>query len=126
MPSLRLTIDEARDIASYLMTRKHDGATYAAADYLDDPKLKARGQFLVRYYGCAGCHEISGLEEEQRIGTELTKEGSKPLERLDFALLRPRSRARRLVHAQGFLRAQAGKSGGLRHRARRSPTSSTG
>jgi cytochrome c2 len=87
MPSLRLTIDEARDIASYLMTRKHDGATYAAADYLDDPKLKARGQFLVRYYGCAGCHEISGLEEEQRIGTELTKEGSKPLERLDFALL---------------------------------------
>jgi cytochrome c551/c552 len=87
MPSLRLTIDEARDIASYLMTRKHDGVTYAAADYLDDPQLKSRGQFLVRYYGCAGCHEISGLEEEQRIGTELTKEGSKPLERLDFALL---------------------------------------
>src|SRR5579871_2649376 len=87
MPSLRLTIDEARDIASYLMTRKHDGATYPAADYLDDPKLKAAGLFKVRYYGCAGCHEIAGLEEEQRIGTELTKEGSKPLERLDFALL---------------------------------------
>ncbi len=87
MPSLRLTIDEARDIASYLMTRKHDGVTYAASDYLDDPQLKTRGQFLVRYYGCAGCHEIAGLEEEQRIGTELTKEGSKPLERLDFALL---------------------------------------
>ncbi len=29
MPSLRLTEDEARDIASYLMTRKHDNATYA-------------------------------------------------------------------------------------------------
>ncbi|HUJ22001.1 MAG TPA: cytochrome c [Bryobacteraceae bacterium] len=87
MPSLRLTVEEARDIASYLMTRKHEGATYAAADYLDDPKLKDRGVFLVRYYGCAGCHEIAGLEEEQRIGTELTKEGSKPLERLDFALL---------------------------------------
>ena len=42
MPSLRLTIEEARDIASYLMTRKHDGATYAAADYMDDPKLKAQ------------------------------------------------------------------------------------
>jgi len=40
----------------------------------------------VKNYGCAGCHEIAGLEEEQRIGTELTKEGSKPLERLDFAL----------------------------------------
>jgi cytochrome c len=87
MPSLRLTVDEARDIASYLMTRKHANATYPAADYLDDPKLKSRGLFLVRYYGCAGCHEIAGLEEEQRIGTELTKEGSKPIERLDFALL---------------------------------------
>src|SRR5260370_344760 len=41
----------------------------------------------VRHFGCAGCHEISGLEEEGRIGTELTIEGSKPIERLDFALL---------------------------------------
>ena len=87
MPSLRLTEDEARDIASYLETRKHADATYANADYLDDPSLKSSGQFLVRFYGCAGCHEIAGLEEEQRIGTELTKEGSKPIERLDFALL---------------------------------------
>ena len=87
MPSLRLTEAEARDVASYLETRKHPGATYANADYLDDPSLKAKGQFLVRFYGCAGCHEIAGLEEEQRIGTELTKEGTKPIERLDFALL---------------------------------------
>ena len=87
MPSLRLTEDEARDIASYLMTRKHDNASYQDAGYMDDPNLKNKGLALVRFYGCAGCHEISGLEEEQRIGTELTKEGSKPIERLDFALL---------------------------------------
>ena len=86
MPSLRLTEDEARDIASYLMTRKGN-TQYADASYLDDPKLKEAGRTLVRHYGCAGCHEIAGLEEEQRIGTELTKEGSKPVERLDFALL---------------------------------------
>jgi len=87
MPSLRLEMSEVRDIASYLMTRKHADASYAQADYIEDPKLKAKGQFLVKNYGCAGCHEIAGLEEEGRIGTELTKEGSKPLERLDFALL---------------------------------------
>ena len=87
MPSLRLTVEEARDIAAYVIARKQANASYPAADYMDDPKLKARGQFLVRFYGCAGCHEIAGLEEEQRIGTELTKEGSKPIERLDFALL---------------------------------------
>jgi cytochrome c551/c552 len=87
MPSLRLTEDEARDIASYLMTRKRSNASYANADFMDDANLKNKGLALVRNYGCAACHEIAGLEEEQRIGTELTKEGSKPIERLDFALL---------------------------------------
>ncbi|MGC1998423.1 MAG: c-type cytochrome, partial [Candidatus Acidiferrales bacterium] len=86
MPSLRLSIEDSRDIASYLMTQKHADATYAAASYMDDPKLAAEGKDLVRHFGCAGCHEISGLEDEGRIGTELTNEGSKPIERLDFAL----------------------------------------
>jgi cytochrome c551/c552 len=87
MPSLRLTWEEARDIASFLMTQRRASATYEAAPFLDDANLKARGRELVRHYGCAGCHEIAGMEEEGRIGTELTAEGSKPIERLDFALL---------------------------------------
>lgn len=87
MPNLRLTFEESQDIASYLVTLKKPGASYPAAGYLDDPQLKPKGLALVRHFGCAGCHEISGLEEEGRIGTELTKEGSKPIERLDFALL---------------------------------------
>jgi cytochrome c551/c552 len=86
MPSLRLTVDEARDIASFLLTQKHADASYAAADFMDDPKLKAHGRELIQHYGCAGCHEISGFEDEGRIGTELTNEGSKPIERLDFSL----------------------------------------
>ena len=86
MPSLRLTVDDARDIASFLLTQKHADATYAPAPFMDDPKLKAHGKELIQHYGCAGCHEISGLEDEGRIGTELTNEGSKPIERLDFAL----------------------------------------
>ena len=85
MPNLRLTFAEARDIAGYLMEQK-TGAVYAAADYMDDPQRAEEGLALVRRYGCAGCHEISGLETEGRIGTELTLEGSKPIERLDFAL----------------------------------------
>lgn len=86
MPSLRLTVDDARDIASFLLTQKHADATYEPADFMDDPKLKAQGKPLIQHYGCAGCHEISGMEDEGRIGTELTNEGSKPIERLDFAL----------------------------------------
>jgi cytochrome c551/c552 len=87
MPSLRLSIEESRNIASFLMTQKHADATYPPAPFMDDPKLRDKGLALVKNYGCAGCHEISGLEEEARIGTELTTEGSKPIERLDFALL---------------------------------------
>ncbi|MFY9529739.1 MAG: hypothetical protein WBC04_11545 [Candidatus Acidiferrales bacterium] len=86
MPSLRLTPEDARDIASYLVTQKHADAQYEAANFMDDPALKEKGKDLVKHYGCAGCHEISGLEDEGRIGTELTNEGSKPIERLDFAL----------------------------------------
>ncbi len=87
MPSLRLTVDDARDIASYLMTQKHANASFPPADFMDDPNLKQHGKELIQHYGCAGCHEISGLEDEGRVGTELTNEGSKPIERLDFALL---------------------------------------
>ena len=63
------------------------GFGFADASFMDDKNFRNQGLSLVRNYGCAGCHEIAGLEEEQRIGTELTKEGSKPIERLDFALL---------------------------------------
>ncbi|MGH9905100.1 MAG: hypothetical protein ACRD8U_05870, partial [Pyrinomonadaceae bacterium] len=61
--------------------------SYADASFMDDPNLKPKGHALIKQYGCAGCHEIKGFEEEQRIGKELTVEGATPIERLDFALL---------------------------------------
>ena len=87
MPSLRLAPEDAEDIATYLMTqKKQEPSAYADAAFMDDPALKEEGKKWVRYFGCAGCHEIAGMEDEGRIGTELTFEGSKPIERLDFAL----------------------------------------
>jgi hypothetical protein len=87
MPSLRLSEDDARDVASYLITLKEkDPGSYPDASFMEDASLKAEGAKWIRHFGCAGCHEISGMEEEGRIGTELTQEGSKPIERLDFAL----------------------------------------
>jgi len=87
MPSLRLSPEDAQDIATYLMTRKRqEPSAYADASFMDDPALKEEGKKWVRQFGCAGCHEIAGFEDEGRIGTELTFEGSKPIERLDFAL----------------------------------------
>jgi hypothetical protein len=88
MPSLRLSPQDAEDVASYLVTqKKQEPSSYANASFMDDPKLKDEGKKWIRHFGCAGCHEISGFEDEGRIGTELTAEGGKPIERLDFALL---------------------------------------
>ena len=88
MPSLRLSPQDAEDVATYLVSlKKQEPSAYPAAPFMDDPNLKAEGKKWIQHFGCAGCHEISGLEDEGRIGTELTVEGSKPIERLDFALL---------------------------------------
>jgi len=87
MPSLRLSQEDAQDIATYLISQKEkEPSSYPEAAYMDDPALKAEGEKWIRHFGCAGCHEIAGFETEGRIGTDLTVEGSKPIERLDFAL----------------------------------------
>jgi hypothetical protein len=86
MPNLRLSEQDSRDIATYLFSLSAPQASEDVS-YMDDPKLAEEGKAEIKQYGCAGCHEIKGFEEEQRIGKELTTEGSTPLERLDFALL---------------------------------------
>lgn len=86
MPNLRLSEQDARDVATYLFSLSSPAAA-ADTSYMDDPKLAEEGKAEIKQYGCAGCHEIKGFEEEQRIGKELTTEGATPLERLDFALL---------------------------------------
>src|SRR5262249_46877428 len=67
MPSLRLSAQDAEDIASYLVTlKKQEPSSYSSASFMDDPNLKAEGKKWIRHFGCAGCHEISGLEDEGR------------------------------------------------------------
>lgn len=87
MPNFRLSEADARDIASWLFSLTQRQA-YPDASYMDsDQKMAQDGFTLIKQYGCAGCHEIKGFEDEQRIGKELTAEGATPIERLDFALL---------------------------------------
>jgi len=42
------------------------------------------GEKTIGRYGCFGCHTIKGFEKTSPIGVELTEEGSKLVERLDF------------------------------------------
>jgi cytochrome c2 len=53
------------------------------------------GEKLMARNGCFGCHEVKGHEDDQPIGTELTRQGIKDLHQLDFGLVHavPHTRA---------------------------------
>ncbi|HET7294134.1 MAG TPA: c-type cytochrome [Vicinamibacteria bacterium] len=114
MPDLRLTDAEAADITAYLMSLKSDGFLARPRPALDagrrdamvreyllaqypvkqaEEKLAAMddrqrtlflGERTIFRAGCFGCHMIPGFEKATPIGTELTEQGSKLVERLDF------------------------------------------
>jgi cytochrome c2 len=117
MPSLRLTDEEAADVAAYLATLKNpewekkpvptvdtaalDDVTLEllrnnSTDIEAREKLKGMsleqknlftGERLISRYGCFGCHDIPKFENAQPIGTELTEAGSKLISQLDFGFL---------------------------------------
>ena len=63
------------------------------AEMTFEEKLDYNGEKLIRMYGCFGCHDIPGFENDKPIGTELTFEGSKLVEKLDFGFIEiPHSR----------------------------------
>jgi len=84
MPSLRLSDDEARAVTSFLLTLGAKQAMPEVTARLSDPKEIERGKALVRKYGCFGCHDITGMESESRVGAELSTFGSKTLEEMFF------------------------------------------
>ena len=84
MPSLRLSDDEARAVASFLLTLGDKHPDPALTAQLTKPETIAHGKALVRKYGCFGCHDIPGMESESRVGAELSTFGSKTLEELFF------------------------------------------
>ena len=117
MPNLRLTDQEAADVTSYLMalrnpefesqlvpqadpaaldeialeflrTRLPDQLAQERLDSMPaEEKLTYSGENLIRRYGCFGCHEISGFENAQKIGVDLSDWGSKMVTRLDFGYI---------------------------------------
>ena len=115
MPSLRLTKQEAADITAYLMSLKNEAfmdrdrpemdaalrdeialeylrerltvkqaeERLAAMDYRE--RTLYLGERTTFRSGCFGCHMIPGFEKTMPIGTELSEQGSKLVDRLEFA-----------------------------------------
>ncbi|MBI4514852.1 MAG: c-type cytochrome [Deltaproteobacteria bacterium] len=84
MPNLRLSDEEVSALVSFLLTLGRQQAEAELEAKLQRPEVIAEGKALVRKYGCFGCHDIPGMENESRIGVELSTFGSKPKEELFF------------------------------------------
>lgn len=116
MPSMRLSDQEANDIATYLLSlrnKKFESLKFAGfdkairdellVDYysafdteasaakqvaaLDDhAKTIELGKRSIGKYGCYSCHNIEGFDGYPPIGPELTKEGSKPITQFGYGI----------------------------------------
>ncbi len=85
MPSLRLDEHEAASIASWLATLGADQAPPTLPELVSpDPALVERGQGLVADFGCFGCHDIPGFEDEGRSGADLSEYGRKTRQQMHF------------------------------------------
>ena len=92
MPSLRLTDDEARNLVAYLMSLKDERSHPKVTLDLENPDKIARGDALIREFGCAGCHEIKGMEREGKVSVDLSDFGRKKVEQMDFGNTLPLSK----------------------------------
>jgi cbb3-type cytochrome oxidase cytochrome c subunit len=117
MPNLRLSDEDAAHMTSYLlqsknkafddmtlpqvepkdldalvldyMTRKmrHSEANEKLQDMSLEDKFEFVGREMILQQGCFGCHDIRGFEDMKPIGTELTKEGQKEIDRFYFGFV---------------------------------------
>ena len=75
-------------VLGYLMTKLTQAQAEAELATMSEAEQSLMvGQKTISRFGCLGCHDIPGFEDAQRIGTELTKEGSKYVDRLDFGFV---------------------------------------
>ncbi len=84
MPNLRLTEEQATDIATYLMQFGKPKHIPGIEERVTHPKMVKYGESVVRKRGCFACHDIKGMEEEGRIAPELSAFGRKLILELEF------------------------------------------
>ena len=85
MPHYRFTDAQIAVLTGYLQAKSD--SDFLANVHLDPaaPEQITRGKLLVTEYGCASCHEISGIKKPENFAPELTRIGSKPTSQLIFA-----------------------------------------
>ena len=97
MPNLRLSDQEAADIAAYLLTLKNGDPPQKQPFFANEsrPEFAAAseaGSKLITKYGCPGCHDVKGHEYDAKVGADLNEFGRKTVDLLDFGNAIPNHR----------------------------------
>lgn len=82
MPSLRLSNRELDNVVAYLMSLQEETPSPVSESIGEVDATE--GEKLVRTYGCFGCHDIPGFENESKVGADLGEFGAKLYDELDF------------------------------------------
>jgi len=115
MPSMKLSQQEAADVADYLLSKRNpefEALTMLepsevirdniVLEYFEKQMIRKEaelkmasmslaekkvfvGEKLIEHYGCFSCHAIEGYENVPNVGPELTYQGSKDITKFDFA-----------------------------------------
>jgi cbb3-type cytochrome oxidase cytochrome c subunit len=128
MPRFRFTDEEAKALVEYIMNEFVDDdyePEYTKPVPIAVESIE-KGKGLVQKYGCYGCHKLKGMEEMvqvapslkqqgvtflrkdemgEKIGTELSSIGSKPVDLLDFGKMKKLIPHDRLSYLKQKLRA---------------------
>lgn len=84
MPHYRFT-DKELEILTGFLSAKQDTDLLANVHLAEATQVQiAHGKQLVTEYGCASCHEISGVKKPENFAPELTRIGSKPTSQILF------------------------------------------
>ncbi len=84
MPNLRIGLENASDIAAYLIQFGKPRHIKGIEDRIRSKEFIEYGETVVRRRGCFACHEIKGMEKEGRIAPELSSFGGKQTWELEF------------------------------------------
>jgi|GEM_PF-213103 len=126
MPQFTFNDQEISALVEYLISTYTDDEAelqYTTPKTISAGSIK-KGKDLIQQYGCYGCHKIEGMEMVQvapslraqgvtflksdemreKIGTELTSIGSKPVEMLDFGKMKKEISQDRLSYLKQKLR----------------------
>jgi mono/diheme cytochrome c family protein len=84
MPHYRFNDPQVATLAGFLLAKTDSDLLADVHLEAATPEQIAHGKRLVSDYGCASCHEISGIKKPENFAPELSRIGSKPVTQLVF------------------------------------------